>query len=173
MGVIDKVTNTVTALMPWKSEQREQQEVPPVGAEVLALRDDLDRWLSRFFEEPWGLPASGDFRWTPATNVQEADKELVVTVEVPGIDQADIRLSVTPGQLVISGEKKEEAEQARRGFHVFERRYGSFARTIPLPPGLDVEKAEARARDGVLTVRIPKSAGPSGTRRVPIRTEVG
>lgn len=168
MGVIDKVTDTVTALLPWKSDRRDQQEVPPVGAEVLALRDDLDRWLNRFFEEPWGLPASANFRWTPALNVQETDKELVVTTEVPGIDQADIRLTATPGQLVISGEKKEEHDQTQKGFHVFERHYGSFARTIPLPPGFDVDKAEARTKNGVLTVRIPKAAGQPGTRRVPI-----
>ena len=115
MGVIDKVTDTVTALLPWKSDRREQHEVPPVGAEVLALRDDLDRWLNRFFEEPWGLPASANFRWTPALNVQETDKELIVTTEMPGIDQADIRLTATPGQLVISGEKREEHDQTQQG----------------------------------------------------------
>jgi HSP20 family protein len=171
MGVIDKVTDTVSALMPWKGERRErQQDLPPIGAEVLELRDDLDRWLNRFFEEPWGLPAASDFGWTPSANVHETDKELVVTAELPGIDQADIRLTVTPAQLVISGEKKEETERTPSGYHVFERRYGSFVRTMPLPPGLDVDKADARAKNGVLTIRIPKATGQTGTRRVQVKT---
>src|SRR5688572_14086135 len=69
MGVIDKVTDRLTALLP-ATRQREdpRTDLPPVGAEVLALRDDLDRWLQRFLEDPWGLPSVGEFQLVPAVN---------------------------------------------------------------------------------------------------------
>jgi HSP20 family protein len=72
--------------------------------------------------------------------------------------------------LTIRGEKREEAESRRNGYEVVERRYGSFVRTLPLPPGLDLDRAEARVRRGVLTVKIPKTAAFSTMRRVPIET---
>ena len=158
MGVIDKVTEKVTALMPSRRDRREpNNDLPPVGAEVLALRDNLDRWLERFFEEPWGFRAIGDLQLMPTSSVHETDREVVVTAELPGLDKADIDLTITPrGLLVIRGEKREETEDSRKDFYVSERRYGRFVRSIPLPEGIDVERANARVERGVLTVRFPK-----------------
>ena len=167
MAIIDKIADKVTALIPGR---RERPETPPVGAEVLALRDNLDRWLQRFFEEPWGLPAAGDPQWMPAADVHETDRELVVTAEVPGLDRHDLDLSITPEALVIRGEKREDRDDAEQDFYVLERRYGGFVRVVPLPPGVDIAKAEARVHHGVLTVRFPKSARNGGPRRIPIRT---
>ena len=157
MGVIDTVTEKVAALMPSRRERRDpHNELGPVGPEVLALRDNLDRWLERFFEEPWGFRALGDSQLMPSSSVHETDREVVVTAEVPGLDKADIDLTITPGRLVIRGEKREETEDSRKDFYVSERRYGRFVRSIPLPEGIDVERANARVERGVLTVRFPK-----------------
>src|SRR5688572_4278156 len=154
MGVIDKVSERVTALLPSRRERRDpHHELPPVGAEVLALRDNLDRWLERFFEEPWGFRALGDLQLVPSASVHETDKDVVVTAEVPGLDRADLDLTITPDGLIIRGEKREEREDVRRDFYVSERRYGSFVRTVPLPDGVDIERANARVDRGVLTVR--------------------
>ena len=172
MGVIDKIADKVTTLLPSRRERQDSHEdLPPVGAEVLALRDNLDGWLERFFEEPWGFRALGSVQLMPSASVHETDKEVVVTAELPGLDKADLNLRVTPEGLVIRGEKREEKEDARRDFHVSERRYGSFLRTVPLPDGIDTERAEARVDRGVLTVRFPKlEARREGGRRVPVRT---
>jgi HSP20 family protein len=172
MGVIDKVTDRLTALVPSRRERRQEsnQNLPPVGAEVLALRDNLDRWLQRFFDEPWGFPAVGDFQLMPAASVHETDKEVVVTAELPGLDANDIELAITPDGLVIRGEKCEARDDARKEFYVSERRYGQFVRTVPLPSGIDTDRAEARVERGVLTVRFPKVGKRVKGRRIPIGT---
>ena len=162
MGIIDKVA----AVLPWRGERQD-----PARAEVLALRNDFDRWLEPFFEDTRRLfPEIADFAWTPSADVRETDRELIVTAEVPGLDRDDLDLSITPHGLTIRGEKREEAETRRKDYQVVERRYGSFVRTVPLPPGLDLDRADARVKRGVLTVKIPKTAAFSTMRRIPIET---
>ena len=162
MGIIDKVA----AVLPWRGERHDSAR-----ADVLALRNDFDRWLEPFFEDTRHLfPEITDFAWTPSAGVQETDQELIVTAEVPGLDRDDLDLSITPQGLTIRGEKREEAETRRKDYQFVERRYGSFVRTVPLPPGLDLDRAEARVKRGVLTVKIPKTGAFSTMRRIPIET---
>ncbi len=162
MGIIDKVA----AVLPWRGERHDSGR-----ADVLALRHDFDRWLEPFFEDTRHLfPEMADFPWTPSADVRETDRELIVTAEVPGLDRDDLDLSITPQGLTIRGEKREEAETRRKDYQFVERRYGSFVRTVPLPPGLDLDRAEARVKRGVLTVKIPKTAASSTMRRIPIET---
>jgi HSP20 family protein len=169
MGVIDKVTDRISSLLPARRTSEEsRQDLAPVGAEVLALRDNLDRWLQRFFEEPWGFSAVGGFQLMPSVNVQETDDQVVVTAEVPGLDPKDIDLTMTPEGLTIRGEKREHVENNRQDLHVSERRYGRFVRTIPLPGGVDPHRADARVEHGVLTVKFPKHAEQAAGRRVAI-----
>jgi HSP20 family protein len=187
MGIMDKVA----ALVPWR---RGRQAEPAPRGDVLSLRDDFDRWLERILEEPWGPPVAGGPGWIPSANVHERDDEVVVTVEVPGLSPEDLDLMITPDGLVIRGEKREmheeedpdvrvtpsgmiERGQRRRtgrdergGVYIAECRYGRFVRTVPLPPGLDVDRARARIVNGVLTVRFPRMAGRAGARRVAIQT---
>ena len=147
MGILDKVTS----LLPWRSERR---AAPPTGSEAVALRDDLDRWLQQLFEEP----APG----LPSVTVRESDDELIVTLAVPGFAREDLDLTITPEGLTIRGERRAEQDDG----HI----HDSFLRTISLPPGLDVDRAEARVKNGVLTVRFPKTTARPGTRRIPVRT---
>ena len=158
MGIIDKVTS----LLPWRGGWQE----PPHRADAIALRDDLDRW----FERVMGEPALGALRQTPSVDVRETDNELIVTAEVPGLDRDDIALSITPEGLTIRGEKREESEDRRKDRVVAQSRYERFVRSVPLPPGLDVDRAEARVKNGVLTVRFPKVDARPGARRIPIET---
>jgi HSP20 family protein len=169
MGVIDKVTEKVSSLLPSRRERQDLgHELTPVSSEVLALRDNLDRWLERFFDEPWGFKGIGDFDVVPSTNVHETDKEVVITAEVPGLDKADLDLEISGNRMVIRGEKRDEKEDTRRDVHISERRYGSFVRTVPLPDNVDTDRAVARVERGVLTVRFPKVEGRTNGRRVPI-----
>jgi len=169
MGVIDKVSEKVSALLPSRRDPRDSpNNLPPMGVEVLALRDHLDRWLERFFEEPWGFRALDDFQRVPSTRVHETDTEVIVTAEVPGLDGADLDLTVTPAGLVIRGEKRDEREESHRDSHVSERHYGAFVGTVPLPDRIDVERANARVDRGVLSVRFPKLETRSARRRIPV-----
>jgi HSP20 family protein len=163
MGIIDKVT----ALLPWRDERH---ELRPARAQALALRDDFDRWLERLSEDPWGVPGLTDPRWALSADMHETEDALVVTVEVPGLDRDDLDLTITPEGLTIRGEKREEKKDRRKDYHLVESRYGGFFRIVPLPPGLDLDRAEARVKNGVLTVRLPKAGAGSGTRRIPVKT---
>ncbi len=120
-----------------------------------------------------GVQPEGDVpvafpRWSLlAGEVEETDREIVVRVEVPGMEKEDCRITIEGNMLHLSGEKHFERETRDSAYHVMERAYGAFRRTIPLPRNVDADKAEASYRNGVLSVRLPKVAGESG-RVIPV-----
>lgn len=162
MSIMDKVG----ALLPWRGQRR---NLPPPPDEGQALLDDVDRWLQRLVAEPQGLPMPAPFGGGPSVDVRESDDAVVVTVEAPGFARDDLDLVVTPDGLTIRGETREEKADTRDHYRVLRSRYGRFVRTVPLPPGLDHDRAEARVKDGVLTVKFPKVDARPGMRRVPIK----
>jgi HSP20 family protein len=97
---------------------------------------------------------------SPQVDVAENEDGLNVSVELPGLDSDDIKVSLENGVLSISGEKKREIEEGKEGteYHLVERRYGRFQRSFTLPRGIDTEKATAKFENGVLNVTLPKSA---------------
>jgi HSP20 family protein len=96
-------------------------------------------------------------RWSLlAGELEETDKDVLVRVEVPGMDKDDCRITIEGNLLRLSGEKRFERETHDSTYHVMERAYGAFERTIPLPRNVNIDKAEASVRNGVLTVRLPK-----------------
>jgi HSP20 family protein len=97
-----------------------------------------------------------------AGEVEETGKEIVVRVEMPGMEKEDCRITIDGNLLCLSGEKRFERETGDSTYHVMERAYGSFQRTIPLPRNVDIDKAEASYKNGVLSVRLPKVAGENG-----------
>ena len=80
----------------------------------------------------------------------------MVKAEVPGMDAKEINISVTGNMLTIKGEKKSEREEKEENYHLVERSYGSFSRSLTLPAAVDVDKIEAKYDQGVLTVTCPK-----------------
>ena len=107
-----------------------------------------------------GLQGNG-FLWngtTPRADVTETDDGVEVTVELPGLSEKDVEVALTDDLLTVKGEKKVEREDTRKGYYLSERSWGAFHRAIPLPPGVDSEKAEAVFRNGVLTVNLPQSS---------------
>ena len=144
---------------------------------VFGLRREIDRLFDDVFT---GRGGSGVGSWRPAVDVQENAKELRFDVELPGIRPEDIELNVENGVLSIRGEKSEERkEDDKEGrYHIVERSYGSFFRSFQLPQGVDETQINADVEQGVLHIRIPKTALPQ-PRRIEIgqsgkgRTEVG
>lgn len=124
-----------------------------------SLWRDMDRLFDKFAHDyfPHSLARERAGAIMPAIDIKESEKEITVTAELPGMDEKDVDVSVSGGALTIRGEKKEEKEEKEENFYRMERSFGSFNRSISLPDGLDIDKAVADFKKGVLTVRIPRS----------------
>src|SRR5688572_5453619 len=119
--------------------------------------------LNRILDEAFASPAFGEqgdvitsTLFAP-TDVSEDTNSLRITMELPGVNPDDVRLSLESNILTIRGEKKQQAEESNERVHRFERTYGIFERTFALPNTVDPEKIEARYENGVLFVTIPKA----------------
>jgi len=124
--------------------------------EVARLRREMDRLWEEFFGP--GRRALEPFTpmWAPAVDVAESADKVTIKAEVPGIDVKDLEISLVGDLLTIKGEKKAEKEEKGESYHLVERSYGSFSRSIRLPAPVDPDKIEATYKDGVLTVTCPK-----------------
>lgn len=99
-------------------------------------------------------------RWSLlAGEVEENEKEIVVRLELPGMQKEDCQITVDGNVLYVSGEKHAERSSRDSTYHVMERAYGSFQRTIALPRNVFADKARASYKNGVMTVRLPKANG--------------
>jgi len=127
---------------------------------VAELRTEMDRLFDSFLRDPFAGMGDGFGQlkaWAPALDIAEDEKEVTVRAEVPGVDPKDLDLTVQGDQLVISGEKKESSEKKDKDFYHVESRYGSFRRSVQLPPGTDSQNVTADYANGVLTVKLQKT----------------
>jgi HSP20 family protein len=131
------------------------------------FRDELNQLMDQFFGAEDGGERSLVFM--PRTNLAENEKEYEVTLDLPGLKPEDFNIEMREGQLLISGERKQEKEEKGKTYHRIERQYGSFRRVIPLPGVVDAEKIEAEYKDGVLRIRIPKSEA-ARPKRIPVKS---
>jgi HSP20 family protein len=133
----------------------------------------MDKLVENFFGgfdfHPFGRRLAA---FMPQVDVADADKEIKVSVELPGLDDKDVEVSLTKETLTIKGEKKEEKEEKGKDYYLSERFFGAFTRTSPLPFEIDVEKAAASFKKGVLTVSLPKTKQViSETKKVAIKAK--
>jgi HSP20 family protein len=132
------------------------------------MSEEMDRNFSHFF----GGQSSGHGlgTWSPAIDVEERNGQLEVHAELPGLKAEDVKVEVTEDALIIRGERKYEREHKIGQAYRSERRYGEFYRAIPLPEGVDAEKAKAQFRDGVLEVTVPVPQQAGKRREIPIQS---
>lgn len=167
-------------LLPWKWGKKNipvrREDVMPEYAPVFSLQQEMNRLFDSFFQgfehkmfSPFEETAQ---MFRPSLDIAESDRDLKVTVELPGLTEKDIDLSISNNSLSIKGEKREEKEENTSGYYRMERHYGSFYRTIPLPCAIDEEKVEAKFKDGVLSVTLPKSSQVlQETRKITVNRE--
>ncbi|KAE8754583.1 Hsp20 family protein [Paraburkholderia madseniana] len=115
----------------------------------------------------------GDFsasEFQPRIDVTDEGDALRIVVELPGMTRDDVELEVIEDMLIISGDKRFESTSEEQGCYRVERSFGHFQRAVPLPAGIDLDRAEARFENGMLTLRVPKAAGePAAKRRIEIK----
>jgi HSP20 family protein len=123
-------------------------------------RIDPFRELASFFQsfEPTGKEQLTSGNFVPPVDVYEDEQNLILKLEVPGVNEADLNVSVENNTLTIQGERKFEKEEKEENFHRIERRYGSFLRTFKLPNTVDAEKVEASYDKGILKISLAKRA---------------
>lgn len=157
---------------PAAPARRERDPFGELHQEMNRLFDEFSRGFGLSLPEWWGessLPAASGGAFTPRLDVEDTEKELVVTAEIPGVAEKDVDVELSRDALTIRGEKREERQDERRGWYHSERSYGSFERTLPLPAEIDPDNASARFEGGVLTVRLPKTAeSRQESRKIPV-----
>jgi HSP20 family protein len=94
--------------------------------------------------------------WAPAVDIYETENEVILTAEIPGIEEKDIEIKVEDNTLTLRGERKFEKETKEENYHRIERAYGSFFRSFTLPAFVDQDRIEAEHENGVLKIRMPK-----------------
>lgn len=129
---------------------------------LASMVDDMERMMEGLMGRgPRWMPA---FKWPPEFEMgypsvdvfEDADK-VTVKAELPGMGKDDVEVNVSDGVITISGEKKKEEKVEKKDYYRLERSYGSFSRTVRLPSEIQSDKAEARFKDGVLEVTLPKT----------------
>jgi HSP20 family protein len=134
----------------------------PVSQALDPSRDvmDIQTQMNRLFDNFFGQPSQLTERaWTPPVDMYETKNEVVVAVELPGVNEKDIRLSITGDLLTIQGERQWTDETREAGHYRQERWFGKFERALSLPIPVETGQVKATYRDGVLTVKLPKTEG--------------
>lgn len=131
--------------------------------ELAALQNEMSRWMGGV------TPGNGQSStWLPSVDVWEAESELVLSFDLPGISEDDIAVELDDNVLTVSGRRERTSEHSSERFYRFERRFGTFSRSVTLPPGVKEDSIAADYHNGVLEIRIPKPEEPK-----PKRIKVG
>lgn len=129
------------------------------------LQQEIDRLFDDVTRNMPGFSTAG----MPSMDVSETEKAVEISVELPGLERKDIDLNVSDNLLTIRGEKKSEREEKNVAYHLVERSYGSFSRSVALPAGVKADDITAEIANGVLKISVPKPA-PQQTRQIDIKT---
>jgi HSP20 family protein len=159
----------------------------PSGIEALqALRNDMDRMLERFRRSGFGVPAvrrifepqhpgsaaRGLASIAPAADLCEDETGYYLKAEFPGLSNSDIDVTLSGDMLTIVGHKHDERQEMGKNYHWSERQYGSFRRTLQLPPHVDRDRIEATFKNGLLSIMMPKTPeAMQPQRKIEVRPE--
>jgi len=108
------------------------------------------------YRPPMGAGEYVDFDWAPSVDISETEKEYLIRAALPAVKKEDVKVTYENGMLTLSGERRKEEEAKDEKFHRVESFYGSFSRCFDLPDAIDANAISAEAKDGVLTIRVPK-----------------
>jgi HSP20 family protein len=124
---------------------------------LMDIQGEVNRLLDTFVGRPTTGPTGQGRTWLPAVDMHETKDDLVLKVELPGVREKDVAVSITGDLLTIKGERRWEEESKEQHFLHVERAYGKFERLIQLPMAVQADKVKAAYRDGVLEITLPKA----------------
>lgn len=156
----------------------------PIGRDRKIVRRDagpfesLQREVDRVFDEftrgfsSFAFPtlsSTGGPELSPRIDVTETDKDFEITAELPGLQEKDVQVNLADNVLTIRGEKKAEKEEKDKNYHLVERSYGSFERSLELPEGVNADMIKASIANGVLKVSVPKPT-PAQVKKINVKS---
>ena len=154
---------------------RDKQALAKTAIGPFGLLRQMTTELDRMFDDPWTLrwPAiefEKAMTFAPKVDIVEKDNNLITRVDLPGVKKEDVSVEVANGQLVITGERKNEVEEKNNNTYRAECEYGSFYRAVPLPEGINADDVKATFVNGVLEVSMPMPAKPAANgKRIEIK----
>jgi HSP20 family protein len=125
--------------------------------ELATMRQMMDRLLDDDFFKPFGMMERGGQTTSLALDVAEKEDAYVVKASLPGVNPEDVEVTLTDNVLTIRGESREDKDIKQENYHLRERRFGSFARSVTLPNPVNADQIEAVNENGVLTLTLPKA----------------
>jgi HSP20 family protein len=124
--------------------------------DMVTLREKMNRLFEDVFASRSEDKEFTTNSWAPAVDIFETENELVMSAEIPGVDEKDIEIKVEDNTLSLKGERKFEKETKEENYHRLERSYGSFYRAFTLPNSIDPERIQAEHENGILRITMPK-----------------
>ncbi len=137
--------------------------------DLLSLQDRMNRLFEETLARGTVRGEAKSGQWNPAVDILEAEGEIILRAELPGVDLSAIDIQIKDNVLTLRGERTFENQVKKEHYYRIERSYGTFVRSFTLPGTIDQEHVEAQLRDGILEVKLPKR-GPGPAR--PITVEV-
>lgn len=128
--------------------------------ELASLQAEMSRLMNGVFDSN-GRAAQD---WVPAADVWETEEELVYALDLPGVGEDDITIELHDDTLTVTAQRERPRDSSEHGFMRFERRFGSFSRSLAVPAGVTEDAVQADYRNGVLEVRVAKPAAPKPRR---------
>ena len=124
---------------------------------VADIQTEVNRLFDNFFSRPASERATGGHTWVPVVDMHATKDDLVLTVELPGVSEKDVSVSITGDLLTVKGERRFENQVKEQNLLHVERTYGKFERLIQLPMAVQSDRVTATYRDGVLEIKLPKA----------------
>jgi HSP20 family protein len=126
--------------------------------DLFRVQDEMSRLIDQFLSTDLmgGRAIDTSFDWLPVMDVQEDKDKFTIHMDLPGLTKDDVNIYIRDNVLTIEGEKKREFEDKAVNYHRIERRYGKFKRSFTIPTRVEEGKIDARFKDGVLTIVLPK-----------------
>ena len=181
--------------IPWNWFKKEEEDAgktlpvkretaPERGGTLASPLQQFHQEIDRLFEQAFRgfglapfwydrplLPRLAEGMLKPNLDLGATDKEYTITVEIPGVDEKDVKLEIINDTLTIRGEKKRETEEQEKNYYRMERSYGSFERVLSLPEDADQDGVKATFKKGVLTVTLPRKALPKAdVKKIEVRS---
>ena len=124
--------------------------------DMITLREKMNRLFEDYYPAQTQEKDMITSTWAPSVDIYESENELVLTAELPGIEEEDIEIKLEDNTLTIKGDRKFEKETKEENYHRIERSYGSFFRSFTLPAYIEQDKIAAECENGVLKISMPK-----------------